>query len=226
MSRLHDMGGRIGDGAVNPADDTPYTQDWQGRALALTMATEELGTWSIDSSRHAGERLIPHDYMNFSYFEKWLASLADLLVARGLVSEAELRRGAAAGVSGLADRMLKPGDVGAMAASGAPSERSLKAPARFANGERVRTRRPARNILVDQGHTRLPSYAAGCVGEVVNCHGAHVLPDSNAHDLGEAAEPLYSVRFAARELWGRAENPDDAVTLDLWESYLEPEAGA
>jgi len=30
------------------------------------------------------------------------------------------------------------------------------------------------------------------------------------------------VRFAARELWGEAANPADAVYLDLWEDYLEP----
>ncbi|SEO63524.1 nitrile hydratase [Salinihabitans flavidus] len=224
MSRLHDMGGRIGDGAVNPADNAIYARDWHGRALALTLAAGALGAWNIDISRHARERLSPRDYMNFSYYEKWIAALADLLVERGLVSEEELRRGAAAGASEAADRALRADDVAAALARGGPSGRSIEAPPRFAVGERVRTRRPARNILVDQGHTRLPSYAAGCAGEVVICHGAHVLPDSHAHDLGEAPEPLYAVRFAARELWGRAEHPGDTVTLDLWESYLEPEA--
>ena len=76
--------------------------------------------------------------------------------------------------------------------------------------------------MVNGGHTRLPAYATGATGEVLRVHGYHVLPDSNAHDLGEAPEPLYAVRFAASQLWATPEHPNDEVILDLWESYLEP----
>ena len=38
---------------------------------------------------------------------------------------------------------------------------------------------------------------------------------------GEDPRPLYTVRFAARELWGESANPRDSVCLDLWEPYLE-----
>jgi len=31
-------------------------------------------------------------------------------------------------------------------------------------------------------------------------------------------EPVYTVRFAAADLWGEGTH---AVTVDLWESYLE-----
>ncbi|MDA0963379.1 MAG: nitrile hydratase subunit beta, partial [Proteobacteria bacterium] len=40
--------------------------------------------------------------------------------------------------------------------------------------------------------------------------------------LGETPEPLYTVVFAATDLWADAEDPRDEVTLDLWQSYLEP----
>ena len=95
---------------------------------------------------------------------------------------------------------------------------------RFAVGDRVRTRRPARNVDVPGGHTRLPGYAAGVVGEVILLHGCHVLPDAHAHGLGERPEPLYSVRFDAGVLWGAPERAGDTVSCDLWESYLEPAA--
>jgi hypothetical protein len=49
-----------------------------------------------------------------------------------------------------------------------------------------------------------------------------VLPDSNAHFRGESPQHLYAVRFSARELWGPEAAAKDSVTLDLWESYLEP----
>ena len=58
-------------------------------------------------------------------------------------------------------------------------------------------------------------------GTIERDHGAHVFPDSNAKFEGEKPQFLYTVRFAARELWGEAANPADAVYLDLWEDYLD-----
>ena len=71
------------------------------------------------------------------------------------------------------------------------------------------------------GHTRLPRYVRGRLGTIERDHGAHVFPDSNARFEGENPQYLYTVRFAARELWGEAANPGDAVYLDLWEEYLD-----
>ena len=81
MSRVHDMGGRFGDGAVAPGEDAVFAAPWHGRALALTLAAGALGHWTIDASRHARESLSPRDYARFSYYEKWLAALADMLRA-------------------------------------------------------------------------------------------------------------------------------------------------
>jgi nitrile hydratase len=35
-------------------------------------------------------------------------------------------------------------------------------------------------------------------------------------------EPVYAVRFAARELWGEDASSNDTVLIDLWHHYLEP----
>jgi nitrile hydratase len=51
-------------------------------------------------------------------------------------------------------------------------------------------------------------------------HGAHVLPDSNAHRAGEQPEWLYTVRFQGRELWGEAADPGLTVEIEAFESYL------
>lgn len=228
MSRVHDMGGRFGDGPVMPEPQgiARLGEDWQARALAVTLAAGALGQWNIDMSRRARETLSPHDYMRFSYFEKWISALADLLVETGVLSRDDLRGGAeAAGPGGrhvLADRALKAGQVAAMLARGGPADRPGGAAPGFAPGQRVRTRRPADSRLLDGGHTRLPAYAAGAHGRVLRLHGRHVLPDANAHGLGEAPEPLYTVVFAASELWAAPEHPGDEVMLDLWQSYLEP----
>ncbi|MEP2533984.1 nitrile hydratase subunit beta [Shimia sp.] len=221
MSRVHDMGGRYGDGAVDPTDNAVFAKDWHARALALTLAAGSLGQWNIDISRHARESLSPKDYSRFSYYEKWLAALADMLVERGVITRVELTTGHGAGLSELADRVLKADKVAGVLAQGSPYTRP-DVEARFSVGEAVRTRRPARNTKVTGGHTRLPVYASGIQGEIVLRHGTHVLPDSNAHGLGEAAEPLYAVAFSARDLWGEEAQDGDEVVLDLWQSYLEP----
>jgi nitrile hydratase len=90
--------------------------------------------------------------------------------------------------------------------------------ARFRPGERVRTR-----LADPPHHTRLPRYARGRVGEVDTVRPAQPLPDDRARQvLAPRVEPVYTVRFAARDLWGEGSH---TVTVDLWESYLEPLSG-
>jgi hypothetical protein len=97
------------------------------------------------------------------------------------------------------------------------SARDIRVAPRFKPGDVVVTRndRP-------RGHTRLPRYARGKRGVIHCLHGVHVFPDSNAHGQGEQPQPLYSVRFEARELWGESAEPNQQVHLDCWESYLRP----
>ncbi len=87
---------------------------------------------------------------------------------------------------------------------------------RFVPGDRVRTRSadPA-------GHTRLPAYARGAVGEVIEAAGHHPLADDRACGRPGKVQPVYHVRFAAGDLFGAG---DHAVTVELWEDYLEPDA--
>jgi nitrile hydratase len=72
------------------------------------------------------------------------------------------------------------------------------------------------------GHTRLPRYARGKQGVVAIDHGVFLFPDTNAQFLGEKPQHVYSVRFAARELWGEQASPRDFVHVDMWDDYLEP----
>jgi nitrile hydratase len=71
-------------------------------------------------------------------------------------------------------------------------------------------------------HTRLPRYVRGHVGEIERVLGFHVFPDSNAAGAGEAPQWLYTVRFDGLELWGEASDPNLRISVDAWESYLEP----
>jgi hypothetical protein len=84
--------------------------------------------------------------------------------------------------------------------------------ARFAAGDRVR----ARSADPD-GHTRLPRYIRGHVGEVLTVRATWALPDEAVRGVSRP-EPVYAVRFRADELWGSGSH---SVILDLWESYVE-----
>jgi len=74
------------------------------------------------------------------------------------------------------------------------------------------------------GHTRAPRYVQGRRGTVVRVDGAFSIDDIEAHGGGSVADPLYSVRFTSRELWGEAGTDGDVVHIDLFERYLQ-EAG-
>ena len=223
MTRVHDMGGRFGDGAVVPEPKNElFHADWHKRALAITLATGTLGKWNIDTSRHARESLSPQDYTRFSYYEKWMGGLATLLVDTGLVTRDELAGTAAPDPSPHADRALAADRVAAVLAKGGPADRPSDIAPVFKVGDRVTARPVPENVQVNGGHTRLPAYAAGATGRILRCHGSHVLPDSNAHGLGEAPEPLYAVAFPASELWAHPEHPKDEVIVDMWQSYLRP----
>jgi nitrile hydratase subunit beta len=85
---------------------------------------------------------------------------------------------------------------------------------RFPPGTRVRTR-----SVDPDGHTRLPRYARGAVGAVVECAGHHPLADDRARGRVSRPRAVYHVRFTAAELFGSG---DHDVTVELWEDYLEP----
>ncbi|TCT13236.1 nitrile hydratase [Tepidamorphus gemmatus] len=218
MNGVHDLGGFQNFGPVQPEPDEPvFHADWERRAFALTLAMATPGGWNIDMSRHARESLPPAQYLSSSYYEIWLAGMERLMMARGLVTREEIETGRALVPPVAIPQVLTADMVETVLARGGPADRAPAGPARFAPGDAVR----ARN-LHPAGHTRLPRYARGRTGTVARVQGCHVFPDSNAHGRGEAPQWLYSVRFAARELWGEAAAAGDSVHIDLWESYLEP----
>jgi nitrile hydratase beta subunit-like protein len=94
------------------------------------------------------------------------------------------------------------------------ADRAVAADTAFAPGDLVRTR-PAD----PPHHTRLPRYARGAVGMIVEMHGRYPLPDNRARQLPAEPEPVYTVRFAAKDLFGEGSH---TVTVDLWHSYLRP----
>jgi nitrile hydratase len=55
---------------------------------------------------------------------------------------------------------------------------------------------------------------------VESVHGPFRLPDTRALGSSIDWEPVYTVVFEARELWGPKAEPNARVSVDLWQSYL------
>jgi nitrile hydratase len=213
-----DLGGTTGHGPIVPEPDgVVFHHAWEAKALALTLAAGAAGKWNIDITRRYRETL--PDYLALSYYEIWTESLERLVVDRGLVTDGEIAAGHALVEPVEVAGVLTADRVAAAMARGGPSERTPTGPATFGVGDRVRTRAGH----VDH-HTRLPGYVAGHVGTIERVHGAHVFPDTNAHDLGEQPHWLYTVVFDATDLWPDAA-PGQRVSVDAWEPYLSPVEG-
>lgn len=205
MNGIHDLGGLTCFGPVVVEPNEPvFHANWEKRVFAMMMLSGSV-LGPIDGYRHAIERMDPVRYLETTYYEHWLSGLARRIDERGLREAAP------------SDAPLTAAVVDDAVRGGAPAERPGEGPApRFAAGDAV----IARNINPD-GHTRLPRYVRGRRGTVAMIHGNHVFPDSAAHDRGENPQPLYSVRFEARDLWGETAPARDALYIDLWQDYLE-----
>jgi nitrile hydratase len=218
MIGAQDMGGQMGFGPVAPEADEPvFHADWERRAFALNIAAGAMGVWTVDTGRYLRETLPPATYLASSYYELWIRGLERLLTSSGLASAEELARGRADQPGKPVPRVLQAAQVARALATGSRSDRPLAAPARFKVGDKVRTK-----VLHHGRHTRLPRYAFGRLGTIETVHGGFVFADTVAHGEGEHPQWLYTVGFTARELWGEAGDPMSSVTVEAWESYLDP----
>jgi nitrile hydratase beta subunit len=218
MNGVHDMGGMHGMGPIVEEKNEPvFHHEWEGRIFVMNRAVGAWGKWNLDASRHSKELIPPAEYLRMSYYERWVAGLVELIEQGGLATRAEIESGVPAAESVKVAPVLTVDKAVALVAKGVPASRNVPVTPRFKVGQRVR----ARNIN-PTGHTRLPRYARGKLGVIDRDHGVFVFPDTNAHFLGEKPQHVYSVRFAARELWGDQAAPQDSVYIDMWDDYLEP----
>jgi nitrile hydratase len=217
MNGVHDMGGMQNMGHVSLEKNEPVFHDtWEGRVYALNRAAGAAAKWNLDASRYEIELIPPAEYLRKSYYERWYARLVELLIKHEMVTRAEIQSGQPDAGSPKAIPVMKGGKKISVLGPANPERPTAEVAARFAVGQRVR----ARNINPTH-HTRLPRYARGKQGMIVRHQGIFVFPDTNAHSEGENPQHVYSVRFAATELWGSNAASADAIHLDLWDEYLD-----
>ncbi|MBM3344351.1 MAG: nitrile hydratase subunit beta [Betaproteobacteria bacterium] len=219
MDGVHDMGGMDGFGPVQPESerDPVFHAPWEARVLAMTRAMGVANGWTIDMQRFAREELPPHVYLGSTYYQKWFLALRQMLIDHGRIGADEVAAGHAlhpaaplprgAFTAANMERIMRRGTF----------DRPASAPARFKVGERVRTKN-----IHPATHTRLPRYARGHVGVIERIQGCHVFPDTAATGEGEHPQWLYTVVFDARELWGADADATLKVSIEAFESYLDP----
>jgi nitrile hydratase len=210
LNGIHDMGGLHGFGKVEVEPDEPvFHTRWESRVFGIVQS---LGRGNIDAGRHSLELLGPVAYLKDGYYGRWLATLLGGLLRAGAITMQEL-----------ASRIQSPRPLPAAEQpkrwrpTPHPYTRAIDRSPLFAVGQQVVTRnhQPA-------GHTRLPAYVRCRRGVIIRLHPPMVFPDDNAHGRGENPQHLYTVRFEAGELWGDAAEPKTNISIDLFESYLEP----
>jgi nitrile hydratase beta subunit len=216
---IHDMGGMHGFGPIVREENEPvFHHAWEGRVYAMSMWRQV----PIDGGfRYAIERMNPAHYLATSYYEKWLYIITQAYIAAGVFTQAELDDRVAQFRSNpratLPQRTNPERAQRVLADTFAPESlrKTMELQPVFRIGDTVR----ARNIH-PVGHTRLPRYARGKRGIVTQYYGIQDIDDTLP--TGAKAQPLYSVRFDAEELWGESAEPNCALYIDMWESYLEP----
>lgn len=215
MDGVHDLGGREGFGRVHWEDDEgdeSFHADWEARlfAMAMQLFAQWRGKptlWTLDWFRHVRECLDPVDYLTRPYFDQWAQCLFAILIDNGTVTLAEV-----IGDQGTA--VAIPEGKRAQAPAAEAARDGAAAPA-FQVGNTVRP-----GSLIGSDHTRLPGYVRGRLGRIHSYHGPQIFADAGARgDIRR--EPLYTVAFAAADLWPEAAGRRDVIYVDLWESYLE-----
>ena len=219
MDGIHDLGGKSGFGKVDVESGLQvFDERWEASVFAMTNAIARAGAFqNTDRFRHAIERINSEAYLQHGYYGRWLGAIENLLVEAGIIEQSELDQRAfskgATATDLIAALPLKSPDLMGPAPKQIGSQREVVEAPQFVVGDRVRS-----IDLPVKGHTRLPAYVRGKVGEIVAWHSGWIFPDTNAHGLGEHPKHLYTVNFLGEELWGKG---GFSVNLDLFEPYLE-----
>jgi nitrile hydratase len=224
VNGVHDLGGTDGLGPVQVEENEPiWHSEWEKAAFCMFPANFLKGHFNLDEFRHGIEQMHPAEYLLSPYYEHWIHTITDHVVAAGVVDAKELEERTQHYLENpdapLPDRK-DPEQVALfeqVMRAGGSARRDSGATPKFAVGDRVR-------VADDSplGHTRRARYVRGKTGVIDLAHGTFIYPDSAANGLGEDPQHVYTVRFDAAHLWGEeAADPNGSVTFDVWEPYLE-----
>ena len=85
--RHHDMGGQPA-GSVDPSEQAPAP--WEKRVDALMVLLSRRGILTVDELRRGIEELGADAYDRYTYYERWMASMTNLLLEKRIIEVNEL----------------------------------------------------------------------------------------------------------------------------------------
>ena len=88
MRAYHDLGGL----PAGPLDLSEHAHaPWEKRTHALLWLLTRRGVMTVDELRRGIEAIPEDDYHRLSYYRRWMRSITDNLLRKGVITEAELR---------------------------------------------------------------------------------------------------------------------------------------
>ena len=91
MRRHHDMGGL----EAGPVEQSEHDYaPWEKRvdAIMRLLSGKKLAVMTVDELRRGIEDLGPGVYDELSYYERWISSITNILIEKGVISVDELGR--------------------------------------------------------------------------------------------------------------------------------------
>ena len=88
---VHDLGGLPG-GAIDRAEHEPTFWEQRVDALLTLLADDKRGLMDTAELRRGIESLGPGAYSELSYYDRWAASIATIMVDRGVLTRDEIDR--------------------------------------------------------------------------------------------------------------------------------------
>ena len=87
----HDLGG-VGKFMCEAVDTTPHALTAFDKEVdALRQILGRKGVMSVDELRRGIEAIPEAEYHRLSYYERWIRSIADNLMLKGVIADSELR---------------------------------------------------------------------------------------------------------------------------------------
>lgn len=91
MRRHHDLGG-LPAGLVDRAEHDPEAWEKRVDAIMRLLTDEMCRVMTVDELRRGIEDLGPGAYDELSYYQRWISSIANILIEKGVVTVDELGR--------------------------------------------------------------------------------------------------------------------------------------
>jgi nitrile hydratase len=208
VSSIHDLGGMHGFGrAWTTPDGTAFYTDAERRVFRLMMGLMAGGWCDTDGFRAAVEGLPVGIYTRECFPMNYFMGMEKQLAERGLVRPGDLEAWM---------RGTKPASWPGTPPPVMEADEEPPLPRLFKVGDVVRLRNVNR-----EGHTRLPGYLRGRVGTIAADRGLSSFPDTMAERTGRRLQPVYTVEFVAREVWGDRAGADDRLSAEVFQDYIE-----